>query len=84
MNRGFTWRGRFAGLLLFVLLLFCSAARACVGLTRYGVVVPLHEPWAKRRFVIATRDEEWLSAASRALAQHLRDVAREGAPPGPA
>ena len=58
-------------------------AASLVAATRL-VVVPLHEPWAKRRFVIATRDEEWLSAASRALAQHLRDVAREGAPTGPA
>lgn len=70
-----------AGLGLAILPL--EAAASLVAATRL-VVVPLHEPWAKRRFVIATRDEEWLSAASRALAQHLRDVAREGAPPGPA
>jgi DNA-binding transcriptional LysR family regulator len=43
------------------------------------IVVPLHEPWARRNFLVVTRDDEWLSAASRALATHLSDVARDSA-----
>lgn len=65
-----------AGLGLAILPL--EAAASVVSAAQV-VVVPLQEAWARRQFVIATRDEEWLSAASRALALHLRDVARDGA-----
>ena len=38
-------------------------------------LVPLDEPWAERRFVVATRPDPVASAASRLLADHLRSVA---------
>lgn len=65
-----------AGLGLAILPLEAAASQVAAARV---VVVPLHEPWARRRFVVVTRDEEWLSAASRALAMHLHEVAREGA-----
>ncbi len=40
------------------------------------IMVPLNEPWAKRRFVLLTRGDEWLSAASRALVAHLHAAAQ--------
>lgn len=65
-----------AGLGLAILPLEAAASQVAAARV---VVVPLHEPWARRRFVVVTRDEEWLSAASRALAMHLHEVAREAA-----
>ena len=38
-------------------------------------LVPLNEPWARRRFVIVTRPEPLQSASARLLAQHLQAVA---------
>lgn len=35
------------------------------------VVRPLAESWAERRFVIVSREAEWLSAAARLLVEHL-------------
>jgi DNA-binding transcriptional LysR family regulator len=61
-----------AGLGLAILPI--EAAASLVAAARL-IVVPLHESWARRHFVIVTRDDAWLSAASRALAAHLRDVA---------
>lgn len=39
-------------------------------------LVPLDEPWAVRRFVVATRPAAQCTAASRLLAEHLRTAAR--------
>jgi DNA-binding transcriptional LysR family regulator len=36
-------------------------------------LIPLQEPWARRRFVICFRDEAGLSAAARLLLAHLQD-----------
>jgi hypothetical protein len=38
-------------------------------------LVPLNEPWALRRFVIATRPEPLQSASARLLAQNLQAIA---------
>jgi DNA-binding transcriptional LysR family regulator len=38
-------------------------------------LVPLAEPWAQRRFVVATRPEPLRSASTRLLAQHLQVAA---------
>ncbi len=38
-------------------------------------LVPLDEPWAERRFVVASRPQHLASAASRLLAEHLRTAA---------
>lgn len=38
----------------------------------YGLhVIPLNEPWAKRRFIVCYRDEQQLSPAAQLLAGHL-------------
>ena len=37
-------------------------------------VIPLGDPWAKRRFAICFRDEASLSAAARLLLGHLQAV----------
>lgn len=68
---------RIAAAGLGLAILPVEAAASLVAASRL-IVVPLHEPWAKRRFVIATRDAEWLSAASRALVAHLHGVAGAG------
>jgi DNA-binding transcriptional LysR family regulator len=39
-------------------------------------LVPLDEPWAERRFVVATRPQPLVSAAARLLAAHLQAAAR--------
>jgi len=61
-----------AGLGLAILPL--EAAASLVAAAQL-IVLPLQEPWARRNFVIVTRDDAWLSPASRALAAHLHDVA---------
>ena len=42
---------------------------------------PLDEPWATRRFVVVSREDEWLSAAARLLVQHLIEKAAADGPP---
>jgi DNA-binding transcriptional LysR family regulator len=42
------------------------------------VLVPLADAWAERRFVVVTRADGSAPAATRALAQHLERLAREG------
>jgi DNA-binding transcriptional LysR family regulator len=46
------------------------------------VLVPLAEPWARRRFVLCTRADGSTSAATRLLAQHLQASARTASRPG--
>ena len=58
-----------AGLGLAVLP--CEAAAPQVASSRV-ILLPLDEPWAERRFVIVSREDEWLSAATRMLVTHLR------------
>jgi DNA-binding transcriptional LysR family regulator len=38
-------------------------------------VVPLSDPWARRRFVVCSRDEALLSATGRMLREHLARAA---------
>jgi DNA-binding transcriptional LysR family regulator len=40
-------------------------------------LLPLAEPWARRRFVICSRPEGLLSATTRLLIDHLRQQALE-------
>ncbi|HEU5293685.1 MAG TPA: LysR substrate-binding domain-containing protein [Burkholderiaceae bacterium] len=44
-------------------------------------MLPLAEPWAVRRFVICSRGDSALSATARLLIDHLRALAKHGAPP---
>ena len=66
-----------AGLGLAVLP--CEAAAPQIGASRL-ILRPLDEPWAERRFVIVSREDEWLSAAARLLVAHLS--AKAGVAPG--
>ena len=52
-----------------------SAMQQSLGLK----VVPLSNPWAKRRFVIAVRDEAALSVPARLLVESMRKSARRAA-----
>jgi DNA-binding transcriptional LysR family regulator len=57
-----------AGLGVAILPFEASSAQvAAAGL----VMLPLAEPWAKRRFVILAREDPWLSATTRLLLTHL-------------
>jgi DNA-binding transcriptional LysR family regulator len=70
--------GRIAAAGLGLAILPLEAAAPQVAASRL-IMLPLHEPWAERRFVIVSRDDEWLSAATRSLVAHLRDIAQSAA-----